>query len=80
MAGITANRPMGRIRSKNEVSGLEKPKKKGSKPNGPTWPMSPWKGRGMAGIGTQWAIRAKALVWTMIIPRRDKNGNAIPKA
>ena len=32
MAGITANRPMGRIRCKDEVSGLGKPKKRSSKP------------------------------------------------
>ena len=32
MAGITASRPMGRIRGKDEVSGPRKPKKKGNKP------------------------------------------------
>ena len=37
LAEITASKPMGRIRGKNEVSGLRKPKKRGSKPNGPTW-------------------------------------------
>ena len=72
MAGITANRPMRRIRGKDEVIGSRKPKKRGNKPNWPTWPASPWKGREMTGIGTQWAKQAKALVWTMPIPWRDK--------
>ena len=34
MAGITASGPMGRIRSKDEVSGPRKPKERGNKPNG----------------------------------------------
>ena len=37
---------MGRIRGKDEVSELRKPKKRGSKLNRPTWqkeqPASPW--------------------------------------
>ena len=33
----TTSGHMGRIRGKDEVTGLEKPKKRGSKPNGPTW-------------------------------------------
>ena len=37
MARITASRPIGRIRGKDEVSGPRKSKKRGSKPNGPTW-------------------------------------------
>ena len=48
MARITASRPIGRIRGKDEVSmgrtrdkdevsESRKPKKRGSKPNGPTW-------------------------------------------
>ena len=37
MAGIATNKPMGRMRGKDEVSGPRKPKKRGSKPNGPTW-------------------------------------------
>ena len=36
MAGITDSKPLARIRGKDEISGLEKPKKRGSKPNGPT--------------------------------------------
>ena len=56
MAGMTVGRPMGRIRGKDEESGLEKPKERGYRPNGPTWLASPWNGQGMAGIGTQWAI------------------------
>ena len=36
MAGIATNKPMGRMRGKDEVSGLRKPKKTGSKYNGPT--------------------------------------------
>ena len=34
MIGITASKSMGRIRGKDEVSELRKPKKRGSKPNG----------------------------------------------
>ena len=37
MARITTSRPMGIIRGKDEISGPRKPKKRGSKPNGPTW-------------------------------------------
>ena len=37
MARITASRPIGRIRGKDEVSRPRKSKKRGSKPNGPTW-------------------------------------------
>ena len=37
MTRVTASRPMGRIRGNDEVSGLRKPKKRGSKPNRPTW-------------------------------------------
>ena len=47
---------MGRIRDKNEISGLRKPKERGNGPNGPTWPAGPWNEKEMAGIGTQWAI------------------------
>ena len=36
--------------------------------------------RGMTGIGTQWAIRVKALIWTMPIPQRNERGDASPKA
>lgn len=53
MARKTVNRPMGRIRLKDEVSGSGKPKERDSKPNGPTWPVGPWKRKGIAGIGTQ---------------------------
>ena len=35
MVEITASRPMGRIRDKDEVSEPRKSKKRGSKPNGP---------------------------------------------
>ena len=62
MAGITANWPIGRIRGKNEASGLGKPKERGNEPNGPA---SPWKRREMARIGTQWATREEALIWTI---------------
>ena len=62
MAGMTVGRPMGRIRGKDEESEPEKPKERGYRPNGPTWLASPWNGQGMAGIGTQWAIRTEALV------------------
>ena len=37
MVGITARRPIGRIRGKDGVSGLRMTKKRGRKPNGPTW-------------------------------------------
>ena len=37
MARIIANRPMGTIRDKEKVNGSKKPKKRGNKPNGPTW-------------------------------------------
>ena len=37
MAGITASRPIGRIRGKDEVRGPRNPKKRDSKPNGLTW-------------------------------------------
>ena len=37
MAGMTTNRPMSTIRGKDKVSGSKKPKKRGNKPNGPTW-------------------------------------------
>ena len=37
LAEITASKPMGRIRGKDEVGGSRKPKKRGSKPNGLTW-------------------------------------------
>ena len=53
MAGITASRPMGRTMRKDEESGPEKPKKRGNRPNGSTWPVGPWNGKGMAGICTQ---------------------------
>ena len=72
MAGIIASRPRGRIRGKDVASGLGTPKKRGNKPNGPTWPVSPWKGRKVAGIGTQWAIRAETFIWTIPIPWRDE--------
>ena len=62
LAEITASKPMGRIRGKNEVSGPRKSKERSNEPSGPIWPASPSKERGMAEIGTQWAIRAKALV------------------
>ena len=52
---------MRRIRGKDEVSGSGKPKERGNKPNGPTWPTGLWNGREMARIGTQWAIWAEAL-------------------
>ena len=52
MAGMTANRPMGRIRRKDEKSGSEKPKERCNRPNGSTWPAGPWNGKGMARIGT----------------------------
>ena len=53
MAGITASRPMGRTMRKDEESGPEKPKKRGNRPNGSTWPAGPWNGKGMARICTQ---------------------------
>ena len=62
MAGITANWSIGRIGGNDEASGLRKPKERGNEPNGP---ISPWKRRAMARIGTQWATREKALIWTM---------------
>ena len=37
MAGLATNRLMGTIRGKDEVNGLRKLKKRGNKPNGPTW-------------------------------------------
>ena len=36
MAGMTASKPMGTISGKNKVNGSWKPKKRGSKFNGPT--------------------------------------------
>ena len=60
---------MGRIRDKNEISGLRKPKERGNGPNGPTWPAGPWNGKETARIGTQWAIRIEALVWAMLFHR-----------
>ena len=36
MAGMTAINHIGRTRGKDEASGSKKPKKRGSKPNGPT--------------------------------------------
>ena len=62
MIGITASKPIGRIRGIDESSGLGTPKKRGNEPNRPTWPAGLWKGREVAGIGTQWAIRAEALI------------------
>ena len=53
MTGMTASRPMGRIRRKDEESGLGKPNEKGNRPNGSTWPVGPWNGKGMVGIGSQ---------------------------
>ena len=47
---------MGRIRDKNEINGLRKPKERGNAPNEPTWPAGLWNGKEMAGIVTQWAI------------------------
>ena len=35
MVEITTSRPTGRIRDRDEVSEPKKPKKRGSKPNGP---------------------------------------------
>ena len=61
---------MGRIRDKNEINGLRKPKERGNGPNGPTWPVGLWNGKEMAGIGTQRAIQTKALVWAMPVSRR----------
>ena len=58
MSRMTTNRPKGRIRGKNEVSGLRKSRERNNEPSRPIWPASPWKERGMAEIGTQWAIRA----------------------
>ena len=52
MARITANRPMGRTMRKDEESRSEKPKERGNRPNGSTWPADPWNGKGMAGICT----------------------------
>ena len=37
MAGMTASKPMERIRGKDEVSWPRKPKERGSKPNRSTW-------------------------------------------
>ena len=37
MAGIIANRPMDTIRGKDKANGPRKPKKRGNKPNRPTW-------------------------------------------
>ena len=37
MTGIIASKPMRRIKGKDEVSRPGKPKKRGSKPNGPIW-------------------------------------------
>ena len=37
MTGMTTSRSMERIRGKDEVSRLRKPKEKGSKPNESTW-------------------------------------------
>ena len=37
MAKMKANRLMGTIRGKDKVNGPRKPKKRGNKPNGPTW-------------------------------------------
>ena len=62
MVGMTASSLTGRIRGKNKVSEPRKSKERSNEPSGPIWPASPWKERGMAEIGTQWAIRAKALV------------------
>ena len=70
MIGIIANRPMGRIRGKYEVNRPGKPKERGNRPNGPTWPVGPWNGKEMAGIGTQRAIQTEALVWAMPVSRR----------
>ena len=53
MAGMTASKLMKRIRGKDEVCGLRKPKERSNEPNGPIWPASPWKERGMVEIGTQ---------------------------
>ena len=65
---MTANKRMGGIRGKDRVNGPRKPKKRGSKPDRPTWPTSPWKERGMAKVETKWAIWAETFVWTMLIP------------
>ena len=37
MAGMTTSRPMGTTRGKSKANGLWKPKKRGNKPNEPTW-------------------------------------------
>ena len=62
MAGMTASRLMGRIREKHEETRPKKPKERGNRPNGPTWLASPWNGKGMARMGTQWAIQTEALI------------------
>ena len=53
MTRITTSKPIRRIRGKDEVTGLGKPKKRGNRPNGSTWPAGPWNGKGMAGICPQ---------------------------
>ena len=70
MAGITINRPMGRIKGKDKVCGPRKPKERSNRPNGPTWPVGPWNEKGLAGLGAQWAVQTEALVWAMPVSRR----------
>ena len=53
---MTASKPMGRIRGKDEVSGSGKPKERSNGPNGPTWPVGLWSGKETTRIGTQWVI------------------------